>query len=66
MIIGVSGYQPIRSPHVLTHTNIFSGISHEILVHPHILMIQIHTTFHITYYQSKQSSIALTISHYLI
>jgi len=43
MNIGVSGYQPIVSPHVLTHTNILIRISLEILVQPQLLIIQIHT-----------------------
>jgi len=43
MIIGVSGYQPIQSPHVLTHTNIPFGISLEILAQSHLLIIQFHT-----------------------
>jgi len=43
MIIGVSGYQPIVSLHVLRHTNILIGISLEIVVQPHLLIIQNYT-----------------------
>jgi len=42
MVIGASGYQPIRSPHVLTHTNILFWISLEILIQPLLLIFQLH------------------------
>jgi len=42
MIIGVSRYQPKVNPYVLRHTNTLIGISLEILVQLHLLIIQIH------------------------